>query len=209
MTARVTGRRGAAATKKTTAPQYFLFQPSMMTQSAVWPVWTNERELRKAWRADSRKPFSNLLFSDTPQVTFDRKGARGGLLDAYPVATGWIFSDRLKTLLGGIDPEGFAFVPAEVVYRNFDNPGSGYLFADIVRWLDCVDEENSVIKYQENITLKNYLRLYKVKMRLEAVGSARAFRLEYSRHEQIVDDVIAKAIRAEKIKGFGLISLQD
>ncbi len=76
------------------------------------------------------------------------------------------------------------------------------------RELDCVDEANSKIYYQEGIERKNYLALVELKMKPEAVGNAHGFRLLYARMKEIIDDVLLDAMRSEKISGFEYKPLQ-
>jgi hypothetical protein len=173
-------------------------------------VWLNEDHLRKGFLADSSKNFLGLIFSEPPRIAFDREERPGPLLDAYPIMLGiWLVSDRLKALFERIDPDSFAFVQAEVDYSNFEEPGPGFWFCDIVRTLDCVDEKNSKILYHENVSQTSYRRLIDVKMLTEAIGTAHAFRLKKQSHTQIVDDLIADAIKYEDIKGFRFVTIQQ
>ena len=106
-------------------------------------------------------------------------------------------------LLQRLDPEAFVFQKVEVDYGNFPQGGPDFWFFEIVRVLDCVDEEHSQIVYQDNLPgIKNYRALIDVRMRSEIVGSAHAFRLKYAIGKLIVDDVIVAALNAEKIRGF-------
>jgi len=114
----------------------------------------------------------------------------------------WMVSERLRALLESIDPEAFVFAPIDMDYSNFDEPGPQFWLCDLVRFLDCVDEERSTIKYQEGIPMKNYIRLIDVEMKPEIIGGAHAFRLTHSPLKQIVDDVLVDALKKEKIKGF-------
>ena len=191
------------------ARKYWQLDVSFEFPSAPLRIWMNEEKLRKGFPADPLLPFCGLQFSEPPKIAFDRKKRRGRLLDADPIMLGiWLISDRLKLLLERIDPEAFVFMRAEVDYSNFDEPGPGFWFCHIARLLDCVDEEHSVIRYQENITHKNYIQLIDIKMRPEAVGSAHAFRLTRAKLKQIVDDVFVRAIKKEKIKGFRFVDIQ-
>ena len=75
----------------------------------------------------------------------------------------WLVADRVKTLFERIDPEAFAFVRAEVDYSNFDKLGPGFWFCDVIRMLDCVDEERSRLTYYDNVPFKAYKALIDVK----------------------------------------------
>ncbi|MGQ0682920.1 imm11 family protein [Bradyrhizobium sp.] len=190
--------------------KYFQLDVDFGFPSAPQRIWVNEKKIRENFRSDPHKPFRGLTLSEPPKIAFDRKKRRGALRDADTIMLGiWLVSDRLKNLLERIDPEAFAFERAEVDYSNFDEPGPAFWFCDIVRMLDCVDEENSVIRYQEDISWTNYLALIDVRMKPEIVGAAHAFRLTKSTLIQIVDDVIVKAAKAEKIRGFRFTNIQQ
>jgi hypothetical protein len=189
--------------------RYYELAPDMSLSTQPERVWVNDEKLREGFQSDPNKPFRNLHFSEPPKIAFKRKKGRGRLRDAYSIMLGiWLVSDRLKVLLKRLDPDAFAFVQAEVDYSNLDEPGPAMWFCDIVRMLDCVDEEHSVIRYQQGIPWKNYLGLVDVKMRPEVVGSAHAFRLTFSTLAQIVDDVFVAAVKREKMIGFHFVDIQ-
>lgn len=173
-------------------------------------VWSNQEHLRKGFPADSDKIFYGLIFTEPPRIAFDREERPGPVLDAYSIMLGiWLVSDRLKALFERLDPESFAFTQAEVDYSNFEEAGPGFWFCDIVRKLDCVDEKNSKIIYYENVPETSYRKLIDVKMLPDVVGAAHAFRLKKQRQTQIVDDLIADAIKYEDVKGFRLGTIQQ
>ncbi|MBX9844991.1 MAG: DUF1629 domain-containing protein [Xanthobacteraceae bacterium] len=171
--------------------------------------WTNESTLRTGLRTQDDKPFRGIQFSEPPKIVVERKNRRGPLRDAYSIDLGiWLVSDRTKLLFEQMDREAFAFERAEVNDRKFVEPSPAFWLCHIVRMLDCVDEEQSKILYQEDIPFKNYLRLIDVKMRREVIGAAHAFRPKYAARTDIVDDVLATAIKREKIRGFGFVEIQ-
>lgn len=190
--------------------KYFQLDVDMELTSAPVRIWVNEKKLREGYPADSKLPFHGLQFCEPPKIAFDCKKRRGALLDAARITLGtiWLVSDRLKTLLEGLDPDAFAFMRTEVDYSNFDEPGPGFWFCDIVRMLDCVDDERSKVTYYEDAPFKAYRALIDIKMRPEVVGDAHAFRLTRATLKQIVDDAFVKAIKAQKIRGFRFIDLQ-
>lgn len=189
---------------------YYQLDVSMGLSDSPWYVWLNEERLREGFPADSGKVFYGLIFSEPPAIAFDRKDRPGPLLDAYSIMLGiWLVSDRLKALFERIDPDSFAFVRAEVNYENFGEPGPGFWFCDIVRTLDCIDEQNSKILYYDNVSWTSYRQLIDVKMLPDVVGAAHAFRLKKQHQNQIVDDVIAEAIKFEDLKGFRFGTIQQ
>lgn len=179
--------------------------------SASNPVWLNEREQFKGVYPDRGMPLAVINHAESPRIKFDRRRLRGGLLDAYPMALGiWLLSGRLKALLEGLDPapDAFAFRRVKLDYTNFKGPGPDYWFGYFMRELDCVDEAQSIIGYQEGISWKNYLHLIDIRMRAEAVGAAHAFRLKYSTLTSIVDETIVDALKGDGIRGFEFRPIQ-
>lgn len=192
-----------------TERQYFELDSDMSLAAKPWYVWENEKEIRSGVMTDRDLPFWGLPMDKTPKIKFDRKVVTRKLRDAYVVHTSmWMVNDRLRELLESIDPEAFVFAPIDMDYRNFDEPGPRFWLCDFVRFLDCVDEERSTIKYQEGIPMKNYIRLIDVEMKPEVIGDAHAFRLTHSPLKQIVDDVLVDALKKEKIRGFSFKPLK-
>ncbi len=193
-------------TKITTPRKYFELNVDLKKSSSPSFDWINRKDLLKDYW---NKP-GFFQFGDTPQIRFNRTGNRGPILDAVlnKYLRGWLISDRLKQLYEKVDLEAFAFCKVDMDYSNFPDPGPDYWFVQMVRELDCVDEENSKILFQAGIKSKNYLALEELKMRPEAVGNAHAFRLQYARQTEIIDDVLLDAMRSEKISGFEYVPLQ-
>lgn len=189
--------------------RYYQLDVDMGLGGAPLRVWTNEKRLMEGFSPDPDKPFRGLVFSEPPKIAFDRRKQRGSLRDADTMMLGiWLVADRVKALFERIDPDGFAFARAEVDYSNFDAPGPEFWFCDIVRLLDCVDEEQSKLTYYNNVPFKAYKSLIDVKMRPEAVGLAHAFRLKKANLTQVVDDTIATSVKMEKIRGFRFVDIQ-
>jgi hypothetical protein len=172
--------------------------------------WLNQREQMRNFYPYPDRPFCGIRFFESPQIQFERKRAGVVLRDAWPVTLGiWLISDRLKKLLEQLDPDAFTFQKVDVDWSAFPEPSPDFWFVYIVRTLDCVDEEHSVINYQDDIPgIKNYLALIDVKMRPELVGSAHAFRLKHATNTLIVDDVIVATLKAQKIRGFKFEPIQ-
>jgi hypothetical protein len=189
--------------------KYYQLDIDMGLPDAPLQVWVNEKRLRENFLADRNQPFLGLVFSESPKIAFDREDRRGQLRDVYFMMLGiWLVADRVKSLFESIDSDAFAFVKADVDYRNFDKLGHGFWFCDLVRVLDCIDEQKSALTYQENVSFKVYQSLIDVRVLPDVVGGAHAFRLKKAFHKQIVDDVFVDAINAEKITGFRFIKIQ-
>ncbi|WP_441516916.1 imm11 family protein [Bradyrhizobium sp. 2TAF24] len=166
--------------------------------------WVNEAAQSVGFRPDRSLPFRGYRFSEPPQIRYDRKGRRGAIPDADPITLGiWLISDRLKRLFERVDSAAFGFQRVVVDYSNFPEPGPDRWFCYITRVLDCVDEEHSVVRYQDHLTgIRAYAALIDVRMKPEVVGMAHAFRLKYADSKLIVDDVMVDAMSANDISGF-------
>ncbi len=96
----------------------------------------------------------------------------------------WLISERLKNVFGSVDPDAFAF--AKTDFRLQDGtPGPPYYLCDVVRVLDAVDEENSILKIatgEEYVLGKAYdfSGTVKLAFKKEIVGDAHVFRAPYS-----------------------------
>ena len=164
--------------------------------------WVNEKQQFRGFFPRPDEPFRGLHFSEPPRIKFEHRRGRV-LRDAGPVTLGiWLISDRLKKLLDRLDPNAFVFQQVEVDYSEFPTAGPDFWFVYVMRTLDCVDEERSIIRYQDTPDIKAYAALIDVRMRPETVGTAHAFRLTYARSKLIVDDVIVAALKADNIRGF-------
>ncbi|WP_416391028.1 DUF1629 domain-containing protein [Alloalcanivorax xenomutans] len=186
-----------------TERQYFELDSDMSLAAKPWYIWVNEDEMTEKWVPTRELPFGGLDVSVPLIMKFDKKKPIKSLRDAYIVHPSmWMVNGRLRELLESIDPEAFVFASIDMDYSNFDEPGPQFWLCDLVRFLDCVDEERSTIKCQEGIPMKNYIRLIDVEMKPEIIGDAHAFRLTHSPLIQIVDDVLVDALKKEKIRAF-------
>lgn len=193
------------------AQSYYSLEVDFKVASkSKYPKWVNKKEQMKGFFPRPEQAFRGLHFSEPPQFRFERKSASSAFLDAEPVTLGiWLISDRLKVLFEKLDLDAFVFQKVEVDYGDAPNPGPDFWFVYIMRTLDCIDEEHSVINYFDNIPgIKNYRALIDVRMRPEAVGAAHAFRLTYAKSTLIVDDIIVTALKADKIRGFEFAPIQ-
>lgn len=201
------------ATAETAVAQerkYFELDVDMGLPTAPSVVWVNEREMKQGFCPDGRLPFRGLKVADVPQITFDRSKRRGKLRDAYSALAGqWFVSDRLKKLLEQTDPQAFVFIATEVDYSMFEEPGPAYWFCDLVRQLDCIDDEKSKFTLYDEVDFKAYKALIDIKMRADVVGNAHAFRLLHQSMTQIVDDVFVQTMNAAKIRGFRFTAIQQ
>jgi hypothetical protein len=207
-------RRGSASQESfmTDGPRkYYALKPDFnVTSKAPGHQWLNRAEQMAGFYPYPDRPFRGIQFSKPPQIRFDTKQGRTTLRDAAPFTlSSWLIAERLRVLFERLDPGAFVFQKVEVDYSNFPDPGPVYWLVYFMRMLDCVDEEHSVIVFQDDLPgIKNYLGLIDVRMRSDIVGAAHAFRLIYADSTLIVDDIIVAALKAEQIRGFKFEPIQ-
>jgi hypothetical protein len=168
--------------------------------------WVNEKELKvPGYLGLAPGPHEQGAgfspFVAPPRIVFSKKGKRPPL-DFNLFGRIWLISDRFKGLLEAFDREAFEFVRTDTAYDGGTREGPPFWFCDVIRVLDCLDEDRSTIHYQENITWKVYAALAKIVMRPEVVATAHVFRLRYYSGRVLVDDVFRGIVHANKVTGF-------
>lgn len=190
--------------------KYFEIYPDMNLSSAPPLVWVNEQQMRVGFSSNRELPFCGLNVQTAPLITFNRSKKRGKLKDAYQgLPHMWFVSDRLKQLLEQIDPQAFEFAATQVDYSTFEEPGPAYWLCNLVRRLDCIDDEKSKVTFQTQVDFKAYDLFIDVKMRPEVVGDAHAFRLVYKYGAEIVDDILVQAMTAAKMRAWRFEPIQQ
>lgn len=112
----------------------------------------------------------------------------------------WLVSDRLKSVLENVDPEGFDFV--ECVYTLQDgSTGPRYFLCDVVRVLDALDEEASTLRIEISDDFVggkyyNFAGGISLAFRPEVVGGSHVFRMPYSGSYVICDRELRDAVQA-------------
>jgi uncharacterized protein DUF1629 len=117
----------------------------------------------------------------------------------FEIYGGYLFiSDRMKATVEGVDPDGFAFLQCRVQLRD-GSEGPVRWLCDIVRVLDAVDEENSLVQIRTADDGTKFYRFHGiVRFSSDAVGSAHIFRLKYLESTWACDEEFRRAcIKAE------------
>ena len=144
-----------------------------------------------------------VSFPEPPRLVIDKSLGRAPtdweLFHDY-----WLASDRMKTLLETLDPEGLRFVECDTRYPD-GSPAPTYWLCDVVRVLDAVDEANSVIEIEYLAPDRKVYRFRRRSCLLfkeETVGKAHIFRLCF--YPMIVcDQVVKDACKQAGIRGIG------
>ena len=142
-------------------------------------------------------------FSEIPQLK--DTVPEGSLRDFQVAFEGyWLVSDRLKSIFEAIDPEGFQFVPCELVC--FDgSAGPLYYLCDVSRTLDAVDEDYSEVRVlTEGFANGKFYRLAggaSLAFKKDVVKGAHVFRSPFNDGLIVCDRVMRDALVEH---GFGV-----
>ncbi len=115
----------------------------------------------------------------------------------------WLVSGAAKDVFTSLDAEGFAFMKCSVFTEHWE-PGPEYWLCDVIRVLDAVDEENSIIRIEHDFLGKRYSFLGGASLifRHEIVGLSHIFRLSYHTLSAVFCDQKMKgACKSAGLKG--------
>jgi hypothetical protein len=161
------------------------------------------------------------LFGGRPDILWPPEGRRG--FRDYPVAPVfladakvgridrdfedeseyWLITDRMKSALETVDPEAFAFLKCATKFPD-GTDGPVRWLCDVVRVLDALDEERSVIKIG---IADNGSRVYNLFGRRslifnpDAVGQHHVFRMRYYESGIICDEELKRVCKVNKLTG--------
>jgi hypothetical protein len=141
-------------------------------------------------------------YPELPHFLFDRKLGRA-VGDIELCVYYWLISDRMKGILEGIDPDGFAFVRCNVELAN-GQEGPIYWLCDVIRVLDALNEEKSTITiiYDENGNKIHYRGVgINSVFRKDVVESAHVFRIELFQSIVLCDEVTKIACNDAQLRG--------
>ena len=144
-----------------------------------------------------------VSFPEPPRLVIDKSLGRAPT-DWEMFHDYWLVSDRMKTLLETLDPEGLRFVECDTRYPD-GSAAPTYWLCDVVRVLDAVDEANSVLEIEYLAPDREVYRFRRRSCLLfkeEIVGKAHIFRLCF--YPMIVcDQVVKDACKQAGIRGIG------
>ena len=121
----------------------------------------------------------------------------------------WLISGLLKTVLEGVDPEGFAFARCEVRLAD-EAAGPPYWLCDTLRALDALDEAESRVRIEcDHVKIYNLAGGAHLVFREDVVGSAHVFRLAHFRSVTFCDQELKEACKAARLKGIKFKEFRD
>ncbi|WP_246550575.1 MULTISPECIES: imm11 family protein [Bradyrhizobium] len=142
-------------------------------------------------------------FPEAPRLVIDKSLGRAPV-DWELFHDYRLVSDRMKSLLEALDPEGVRFVRCETRYRD-GHAAPTYWLCDIIRVLDAVDEAKSDLEIEYPTPDRKVYNLRKrscLIFKEDSVGAAHIFRLLF--YPMVVgDQVLKEACKEAGIRGIG------
>jgi hypothetical protein len=144
-----------------------------------------------------------LNYPEPPRFLFDKKRGRMPR-DLEEYHDYWLASDRMKSVLETVDPDGFAFLACEVRFPDGQR-GPTYWLCDVVRVLDALDETRSRVKIIfSKHTGRNHYDIVggaELVFREDVIGDAHAFRLFPLEPAVFCDQQVRDACKMAELKG--------
>jgi uncharacterized protein DUF1629 len=115
----------------------------------------------------------------------------------------WLITDRMKTILERVDPEGFSFLKCKIQLPD-GTDGPVHWLCDVVRVLAAVDEEKSRVEIG---TADDGSKVYTIFLgrplifKDDAVGPHHVFRVKYFDPMVICDEAMKLACKAAGLVG--------
>jgi hypothetical protein len=139
--------------------------------------------------------------AETPRLLIDKSLGRPPV-DWEMFHDFWLVSDRMKGVLEAEDREGVAFLKCET--RSLKGGAPVYWLCDIIRRLDVIDEEKSIVQVlDEGTDFRRYdgTTISRYVFREEAIGSAHIFRPRFLEQWILCDQTMKDACKAAGVKG--------
>jgi Protein of unknown function (DUF1629) len=155
---------------------------------------------------------------DEPIVVIDKRFDRSPLPDADPLGDRGtlLFSDRLKTVVQGVDPTAFEFVQAEtrILTSEGESEGPRYWACDLVQFVDALDLEKSHAEFVEHdeYTIVGPHAAHRAIFKQSLVGDRHIFRIALDPFYIVCDDFLRRTLidaGFKKCLGFRLMGEID
>jgi hypothetical protein len=194
--------------RKPKSRKFFKMGPDVRSRRRAGYRLKNRMTLTQG-RSDLGPPIGRRGFRDYPEpprLVFDHKLGRVPR-DLEQCSAYWLISDRMKTVLKSVDPQGFAFVRCEVHLRD-GRPGPRYWLCDVVRILDAIDETASRLRIYDEKGDKTYNLMGGANLvfKQDIVARAHVFRMAHLEPSVICDQDLKDACKSAGLKG---ISFRD
>lgn len=176
-----------------------------MRKNPVGLVFENEAELQPVGRPffpplDQReRGFSKHPNQLRPIFRHLRKLGRKPL-DFEDFAGYLLISDHAKHIFEQIDPAAFEFWGCDIIFD--ETLQVKYWLCDVLRIIDCLDEEHSDVQVMQSGRKLYYLGgSQKLTFKGDVIGTAHVFRMAHAEQTIICDDTFRKACKAAGVKG--------
>ncbi|MGX0964327.1 hypothetical protein AB7M63_004776 [Bradyrhizobium japonicum] len=139
--------------------------------------------------------------AETPRLLIDKSLGRPPV-DWELFHDFWLVSDRMKSVLESVDSDGVAFLRCET--RSLRGDAPVYWLCDVVRKLEVIDEEKSIVEILDDGTdFRRYdnTAISSFVFREEAIGSAHIFRPRFLETRIICDQAMKDACKAAGVRG--------
>lgn len=163
--------------------QFFTIEPAL-DDYLHGVVFENEKRLCTPPRLIIRPEAGGFPpLAETPHLKHDPQKGKGPRDWNASFSGYWLVSERLKQIFETIDPEGFAFVACDFFLAD-GTRGPQYYLCDVVRELDALDEEASIMKPPRIEPSGNKIYDFtghptQLAFKGEVVGNAHVFRTPY------------------------------
>ncbi|MBR0756565.1 DUF1629 domain-containing protein [Bradyrhizobium jicamae] len=189
--------------RKARARKFYIVGPNVRLGKGGWEMENLPALLmgpRILAPTPGQRGFPNV--PEMPYLVFDKRTGRDPR-DVEQFHDYWLVSDRIKTVLARLDPDGVAFVKCHSSCKH-GGPAPTYWLCDVLRLLEAVDEEKS------RLTIKGDSQGHKwysfvggasLVIREDVVASAHIFRLSFSLSNIVCDQELKDACKDAGLKG--------
>ncbi len=148
-------------------------------------------------------------YPERPVFLFDKKLGRS-VRDIEVFHSYWLVSDRMKSVLEGVDRNGCAFLECDIESRPMIE--GRYWLCDVLRVLDAVDEEKSVIKIKvepNGNKIYNFMGGGRLVFKQKIIQDVHIFRLKYLTAAVVCDELMKLSCRRAEIHGVAFRDLSN
>lgn len=177
-------------TNKPRKGQYFVVEPDQHGGMHGVEI-VNKNELTwpgdATWFPPGHYP-DRPAYPATPRLAFDKDASKHKLPRDLDAVSGiWLVSERLKQIFEAVDPEGFVFATCDFTLAD-GSKGPQYYLCDVLRTIDALDEEASVlkIKYERDFDTGEEVKYYSfvgqcyLAFKQDVLGEYHIFRTPFS-----------------------------
>ena len=192
------GRRAAKSRK------FYIVDTQVRSRAAGLRL-VNDDELFRDGVPILSPPDGRRGFRDYPVMPVFLANEKAGRIDRdFEIYSGyWLITDRMKSVLETVDPDASEFLKCDTRLPD-GAEGPRHWLCDVVRVLDALDEEKSIIKIDTSDMGRKIYNLFGPRSLIfnpDAVGQCRVFRMKYFEPVVICDEELRRACKENGITG--------